>query len=499
LHFWYLPNFLGARSRIFNIDKLLDRRSARVCPNEDLGLAEQRYQGQPRVVIVGGGFGGLEAARRLRALKISVALVDRHNYHLFQPLLYQVATGALSPANIAAPLRAIFRRQANCQVILAEVVGFDIARRAVLLADGELPFDYLILAAGSATSYFGRDDWRKVAPGLKTIENATDIRRRIYLAFEAAERETDTALRKELLTFVVVGAGPTGVELAGALSEIARHTLKNDFRHIDPRETRILLVEAAGDLLAHFPAKLREKADRDIRSLGIEIHLHTRVTAVDSRTVQLTAEGIDTTIATRTVLWAAGVAANPLGRKLAEACGVAVDRAGRVPVNSQMNVGGETTVFAIGDIAAYMDEQGRALPGVAPVAIQQGRYVAARVESSVRGGPPPKVFRYRDPGTMATIGRSAAVAEIKGWKFYGFLAWVLWLVVHLMQIVQFQNRLLVFFQWGWSYITFGRSARLITGEELESQPLILIESKPEGDSQALNAGLTPQAATGPTK
>ncbi len=419
----------------------------------------------PHVVIVGGGFGGLEAAKRLRKAAVRVTLVDRHNYHLFQPLLYQVATGGLSPANIATPLRAIVRKQMNCEVLLAEVTDIDVVNQRLMLADGVLDYDILVLAAGATHSYFGRDDWEPLAPGLKTITDATNIRRRIYLAFEAAERETDPDQRKALMTFVVVGGGPTGVELAGALSEIADHTLRHDFRHINPEDARIMIVEAAPHVLGHYPQQLCRRAEDKIRAMGIEVHTNTKLVEITSEHVRLaTAEG-ETDVPARTVLWGAGVRANPLGKKLAAACGIDTDRAGRVSVNGSLNLAGHDNIYVVGDMATCLDTQGKPLPGLAAVAMQQGAYVAKSIAAGVVGRSTSQPFQYNDKGTMATIGRAAAVAEIGKHQFCGFFAWMLWLFVHLLLIVQFQNRVLILFQWAWNYVTFNRSARLITGEE----------------------------------
>ncbi|QDV85865.1 NAD(P)/FAD-dependent oxidoreductase [Planctomycetes bacterium TBK1r] len=443
----------------------------------------------PHVVIIGGGFGGLETAQRLRKANVRVTIVDRHNYHLFQPLLYQVATGGLSPANIATPLRAIVRKQANCEVLMAEVEDIDVTNQKLVLADGELEFDILVVASGATHSYFGRDDWEPVAPGLKTLADATRIRKRIYLAFEAAERETDEELRKALLTFVVVGGGPTGVELAGALSEIAAHTLKHDFRHINPEDSRILVIEAAPHILAHYPEELCKRAAEKVRSLGIEVHTHTKVTEITPDQVRLATADEETVVLTKTVLWGAGVQASPLGKKLAAACGLETDRAGHLPVTDRLNIAGHENIFAIGDIATCLGQDGKPLPGLAAVAVQQGAYVAKRIAaygaavgknsdggkglpamaSSATGKP----FIYNDKGTMATIGRAAAVAEIGKHQFCGFFAWILWLFVHLMLIVKFQNRVLILLQWAWSYATFNRSNRIISGE----QPVVLPEAK----------------------
>lgn len=420
-----------------------------------------------RVVIVGGGFGGLEAARQLRKAAVRVTLIDRRNFHLFQPLLYQVATAGLSPANIATPLRYIVRHQRNCEVLLAEVVGFDVTRRVVLLSDGEVPYDTLILAAGASHSYFGRDEWAEFAPGLKTLEQATEIRRRILTAFEEAERETDPEKRRVLLTFTVIGGGPTGVELAGAIAEIARHTLAYDFRQINPADARVVLVEAGPRVLAQFPEELSQRGTKRIRDLGIEVLTGHKV--IDIRADRVVLQSTDQTqeLGTRTVLWGAGVQANPLARKLAEATGAACDNAGRITVQGDQTLAGHSELFVIGDIARSVDTEGKPLPGLAPVAMQQGQYVAKQILSRISDQEPLPAFRYRNKGTMATIGRSAAVAQLGHWTFCGFFAWLMWLFVHLMLIVQFQNRLLVLTQWLWCYATHNRSARLITGDTVE--------------------------------
>lgn len=424
------------------------------------------------MLIVGGGFGGLNAARSLRRENVDVMLVDRRNFHLFQPLLYQVATGGLSPANIAAPIRAILRRQKNVSVVLGEVVSVDPVAQTIDVHSAEpgqlepqvetLTFDWLIVAAGATHSYFGHDHWERLAPGLKTIEDATRIRGRIFAAFEAAEQELDLQRRQELMTFVIVGGGPTGVELAGAITELARHTLRYDFRNINPPDARIIIVDGQQRMLASFTPELSQKAERSLKRLDIEMRTRTTVTAIHEDSVELKTGEQSTTIRTRTVLWAAGVGAVPLGRTLATATGVEADRAGRVPVRGDLSIEGYPNIFVIGDLASFTQQTGKPLPGVAPVAMQQGKYVGKLISTQLRDKPPPNPFRYRDKGSLATIGRSAAVADLGRLKFSGFFAWLLWLLVHIMSIAQFQNRVLVFFQWAWNYVTFNRSARLIT-------------------------------------
>ena len=416
------------------------------------------------VVIIGGGFGGLYAAQALKRAPVQVTLVDRRNFHLFQPLLYQVATGALSPANIAAPLRAILKRQKNTDVLLAEVTDIDVAGRRVILSDGAIGYDTLIVAAGVRHHYFGNDQWAALAPGLKTIEDATEIRRRILLAFEAAEREPDPDLRSAWLTFVIVGAGPTGLELAGALGEIAMHTLREDFRAINPAEARIILVEAADRVLPPYPPVLSAKAARAVERIGVNVQTAATITAIDADGVTVRTGVSEERIPTRTVLWAAGVQASPLGGILQQRAGATVDRAGRVIVEPDLSVPGHPEIFVIGDLAHFRHQTGGPLPGVAPVAMQQGRYVAAVIQQRLRQERTTP-FRYRDRGSMATIGRGVAVADLFGrWRFNGVLAWLAWLFIHLMYLVEFDNRLLVLLQWAWNYLTWNRGARLITGE-----------------------------------
>jgi len=408
----------------------------------------------PHVVIVGGGFGGLCAARALRRAPVQVTLLDRRNHHVFQPLLYQVATGGLSAPEIAAPLRSILRNQRNVTVLMAEVVSVDAERRRVVLADGEVAYDYLILATGATHSYFGRDAWARHAPGLKSIEDALEIRRRLFVAFEKAERETDADARTPWLTFVVVGAGPTGVELAGTLAEIARHTLARDFRRIDPSLARVVLLEGTDRVLPPYPPELSEKARRQLEGLGVEVRDRALVTDVDEQGVCIGPERINS----RTVLWAAGVAASSLGRTL----GVPVDRAGRVKIESDLTLPGRREVFVVGDLAA-LDQEGRPVPGVAPAAMQMGRHAARNVRRSVEGQPLVP-FRYVDKGSLATIGRRAGVADFGRIRLWGLPAWLAWLGIHIFFLIGFRNRLVVLMDWAWAYLSYQRSARLILFE-----------------------------------
>lgn len=429
-----------------------------------------------RVVVVGGGFGGLQAARGLRDAPVEVVLVDRRNFHLFQPLLYQVATGALSPGEIASPLRGVLKRQRNATVVLAEVTGLDLEGKRVLVTgvaggrDAAIPYDTLLVAAGARHSYFGNDRWAPCAPGLKTLEDALEIRRRILLAFEAAEVEPDPEVRAAWLTFVVVGAGPTGVELAGQIAEIARDTVRRDFRHIDPSVARTLLVEGADRVLTAFDPRLSVSGARQLQQLGVTVLTARTVTGIDENAVTLTdPDGNVTSVAARTVVWAAGVSASPLARMLADATGGETDRAGRVTVQPDLTLPGRPEVFALGDMVRVSDGAGgvQPLPGVAPAAMQQGRYAARAVTARVTGAPAPGPFTYVDKGNLATIGRLRAVGELKGMRLSGFPAWIGWLVVHLFYLTGLQNRLLVFIRWTVSFLTRGRGARLITGEGAE--------------------------------
>jgi NADH dehydrogenase len=416
-----------------------------------------------RVVVIGGGFGGLYVVQSLRHAPVDITLIDRRNFHLFQPLLYQVATGALSPANIAAPLRSILARQKNTRVLMGEVVAIDPQRRGVQLREGaRIPYDTLVVATGATHNYFGNEHWEPLAPGLKTLEDATRIRARILQAFEAAERETDHQRIRAWLTFVVIGAGPTGVEMAGAVAEVARDTLRHDFRSIDPAAARVLLVDAADRVLPAYPAELSARAAISLARLGVTVRTGVSVTDIRPEEAVLRCPAGVERVATRTVIWAAGVRASILGQILATATGAALDRFGRVVVEPDLTLPRHPDILVIGDLACCADAEGQPLPGIAPVAMQQGRYVARLIAQRLRGRTLP-AFTYRHRGSMATIGRAAAVADL-GWiRFSGYPAWLVWLFVHLMFIVEFHNRLLVFLQWAWNYFTRNRSARLITG------------------------------------
>lgn len=418
----------------------------------------------PHIVIVGGGFGGLEAARAFDGQRVRVTLLDRHNYHLFQPLLYQVATASLSPGDIASPIRWVLRRQQNVQVLLAEVRAVDPTRRTLVLDRGEMTYDYLILAAGATHAYFGHPEWEAHAPGLKTLDDALEIRRDLLLAFEAAEREADPEARRRLLTFAIVGGGPTGVELAGALAEIARHSLARDFRSIHPQSARIVLLEGGPDVLGTFPPRLRAAARRSLERLGVEVRTGSLVTGVDADGVRwrpaADRTAPDERIDTRTVLWAAGVAAAPLGRSL----GAPLDRAGRVEAEPTLAAPGHPHVFVVGDMCA-LTQDGAPLPGVAQVAMQEGKHAAANVLRAMRGEPLAP-FRYHDYGTMAVIGRGSAVADAGPLKTAGFFAWLVWLFLHIFWLIGFRNRIAVFSEWAWAYLTYQRRVRLITGGRL---------------------------------
>jgi NADH dehydrogenase len=408
----------------------------------------------PRIVIVGGGFGGLYAARALRHAPAHVTLVDRRNHHVFQPLLYQVAMSALSPGDIASPIRWILRRQANIEVLLADVVRIDPAAKQLQLTDGVLAYDYLIVAAGATHAYFGHDQWRSVAPGLKSLEDALEIRRRVLLAFERAEREVSDARRRALLTFVIVGGGPTGVEMAGALAEIAHQSLARDFRHFDPKSARIVLIEAGPAVLATFPAPLRASAHAELERLGVEVRTGQAVTQLGPGLVELGTERLEA----ETVLWAAGVAASPLGATL----GAPLDRAGRVRIQPDLTIPGHPDLFVIGDLASLDGPDGKPYPGVAQVAIQMGKHAAANIIRSIEHQPLAP-FHYRDLGSMATIGRASAVADFGRLQLKGYLGWLFWAFVHILNLIGFRNRIVVFVQWAWAYFSYQRSIRLITG------------------------------------
>jgi len=408
----------------------------------------------PHVVIVGGGFGGLYTARALAGRPVRVTLLDRRNYHLFQPLLYQVATAALNPSDIATPLRSILRKAANVTVLLAHVDRVELDHRRLVLDRGEMGYDGLVLAVGASHSYFGHEDWELLAPGLKSLEDALEIRRRVLLAYEAAEREQDGAEQRALLTFVVIGGGPTGVELAGALGEISRQTIARDFRVIDPTKARIILLEGGPRILSTYPESLSGRAQAQLERIGVEVRTRAMVTQVTPDAVWLGGEQIRC----RTVLWAAGAAAAPLGNTL----GVPLDRVGRVLVESDLSIPGHPEAFVIGDLCAFLHQTGAPLPGLAPVAIQQGRVAAENVLQRL-AGQPTRPFHYRDKGSMATIGRAAAVAVIGRVQLSGLAAWVAWLLVHIISLIGFRNRVLVLLQWAWAYVSWQRGARLITG------------------------------------
>jgi NADH dehydrogenase len=408
-----------------------------------------------RVVIVGAGFGGLEAARHLAKLPVSITLIDKKNHHTFQPLLYQVATAGISPGEIAAPIRWILRGRENVEVLLGEVVGFDLDRKVAKLPDLEIPYDYLIVAAGARHSYFGHDEWEPLAPGLKTVEDALEIRRRVLLAFELAEKQAVAGGPSPSVTFVIVGAGPTGAELAGTLAEIARRVLRDEFRSIDPRRTRILLLEGGPRILPTYTPDLSESAVRQLQKLGVEVRASALVTRIEPGAVWVGSERIPAAV----VLWAAGVAASPLGKRL----GAPVDRAGRVFVNPDLTVPGHSNIFVIGDLATIEDARGAPVPGVAPGAMQEGRYVARAIARDLEGQPREN-FHYIDKGSLATIGRAAAVAQFGKLHISGYLAWLSWLFIHIFFLIGFRNRLIVLIQWAWSYLTYERGARLITGD-----------------------------------
>ena len=417
-----------------------------------------------RVVILGGGFGGLNAAQKLKRAPVDVTLIDRRNFHLFQPLMYQVATGSLSPGEIAAPLRGVLSGQKNTQVLLGEAADIDPDARRVILRDGAVfPYDSLIVATGSQTSYYGKEEWREWAPSLKSIEEATAIRHKILYAFECAERSATEQEARAWLTFVIVGAGATGMELAGALAEIANETLKNDFRRINPREARIILMEGGERVLNTFPEDLSSKAEMLVSRLGVDVKKGVMVTCIDADGVTYKSGQESKSLIAKTVLWAGGVTTNLFGRKLAERTKSETDRSGRIKVSPDLTVSGYPDIFIVGDLALSLGEDGKPLPGVAQVAIQGGAYAAKTIRARQKGKKDTKPFHYFNKGDMAVIGRAAAVANIFGFHLAGLFAWLTWLFVHLIYIVEFQSRVLVFVQWGFEYLTFSRGARLITG------------------------------------
>jgi NADH dehydrogenase len=420
--------------------------------------------GQHRVVILGGGFGGLAAAQKLKRAPVEVTLIDRRNFHLFQPLLYQVATGSLSPGEIAAPLRGVLSRQKNARVILGEAVDVDPQAKQVILRDGAcFAYDSLIVATGTQTSYYGNDSWREWAPSLKSVEEATAIRHKILYAFERAERATTPEEEQAWLTFIIVGAGATGLELSGALAEIARETLRHDFRKIDPQKARIILMEGAPRVLGPFPEDLSAKAEKLVTRLGVEVIKGVMVTNIDARGVTFKRGDASEVLGAKTVLWAGGVTATEFGRKLAERTKAETDRNGRIKVNRDLTVPNFSDIFIVGDLAHAVDEKGAPLPGVAQVAMQGGAYAAKVIRARLEGKKEPAPFHYFNKGEMAVIGRAAAVANIFGIHVSGLLAWLMWVFIHLIYIVEFQSRVLVFVQWGFEYLTFSRGARLITG------------------------------------
>jgi NADH dehydrogenase len=420
--------------------------------------------GRSKVIIIGGGFGGLSAAQALKSAPVDVTVIDRRNYHLFQPLLYQVATGSLSPGEVAAPLRGVLSRQKNTRVLLGDVEDIDPVAKRVLLADGaSFEYDSLIVAAGSQTSYYGHDEWQKWAPGLKSVEEAITLRHKILYAFEVAERLSDPAERRAWLNFVIVGAGPTGVELAGAIGEIARQTLKNEFRSIHPQDAQITLLDASPRLLMTFPEDLAEKAERSLAKLGVQTKMGARVTTVDRDGVSIEVNGSGQRLSTKTVIWAGGVTVAPLAKMLAKNTGAETDHGGRIKVGPDLTIANFPDIYIIGDLALSIDSKGKPLPGVAQVAMQGGAYAAKAIVRKVKGQPNQKPFKYFDKGSLAVIGRAAAVADVFGVHLWGLPAWMVWAFIHLAYIEEFQSRILVFIQWAIQDITFSRGARLITG------------------------------------
>lgn len=421
-----------------------------------------------QVVIVGGGFGGLYAAKALAKASVNVTLIDKRNFHLFQPLLYQVATGALSPADISSPLRSIFSKNKNTKVIMGEVNNVDPEAQKVIMGDEAISYDTLIVATGAKHSYFGKDDWEEFAPGLKTVEDAIQMRHRIFMAFEAAEKETDPEIRRAWLTFVIVGGGPTGVELAGAIAELAFHTLKNDFRNIDTREAQILLLEGMDRILPPFAPELSAEAEASLTRLGVRVQTKALVTNIADDVVSIKQGDEVTELAAKTVLWAAGVKASAMGNILAQSTGVECDRAGRVIVEADLSIKGHCNIFVVGDLANFSHQNGKPLPGVAPVAKQEGEYVASLIKKRLQGNILPP-FNYIDRGSLAMIGQNSAVVDFGFIKLTGFFAWLFWLLIHIYFLIEFDNKLVVMIQWAWNYFTRNRRARLITGKEALSQ------------------------------
>ncbi|MDX1416368.1 MAG: NAD(P)/FAD-dependent oxidoreductase [Candidatus Promineifilaceae bacterium] len=429
-------------------------------------------------VIIGGGFGGLYAAKALRKAPLRLTLIDKRNFHLFQPLLYQVATGGLSPGDIASPLRGVLKRQENITVLAGEVIDIDPELHVVKLRDGQIHYDSLIVATGAGYTYFGNEQWVDAAPSLKTIEDALDIRRRILLAFETAEREPDPQKRKALLTFVIVGGGPTGVELAGAIGELANNTLRHEFRRIDPSEAQIIVLEMAERILGSYPADLSAKAEKSLDELGVTVRTNTALVEIDEDHVMIRAmpDGDKVDLPASTVLWAAGVKASPLGHILSEQTGAELDRLGRVKVEADLTLAGYPEIFVIGDLARVDDTSGNPLPGMAPVAMQQGEYAARLIERRL-SGKTSEPFSYHDKGTLAVIGRNSAVATLGPARLSGFPAWLIWVFIHIGYLIGFDNKLMVLMQWAWNYFTRNRGARLITGAD----PFPLIETESEKD------------------
>ncbi len=428
-------------------------------------LSEAQNQSPHHVVIVGGGFGGLYAAQALGKAPVKVTLIDKRNFHLFQPLLYQVATGKLSPADISSPLRGVLSRQKNTKVLMGEVMDVDPKEQKVKLQNEELSYDTLIVATGVSHHYFGNEQWSETAPGLKTVEDALEMRRRIFLAFEAAEKETDPEKRRAWLTFVLVGGGPTGVELAGSLAELAYSTLKNDFRNIDTSEAKILLLEGMDRILPPYPPELSAKAKASLERLGVTVQTNALVTNIEDNIVSIRRGEQIEQIPAQTILWAAGMKASGMGQVLAEGTGAQLDRAGRVIVNPDLSVSEHPNIFVIGDLANFSHQNGKPLPGVAPVAMQEGLYVARLIQKRLKGDTLP-AFHYKDYGSLAVIGRNSAVVDLGFIKFSGFPAWLAWIFVHILFLIEFDNKLIVMIQWGWDYFTRKRGARLITNQEV---------------------------------